>query len=329
MNPDTDRAKLNSTDAARLRSIAVTPMRAALGALVECGDVKSLADSEFEQVRHAFLDHLVLLIRGQTLSDPDLLAFGRRFGELTSAAPVHIGQQPRQYPELAVISNVVENGVAIGGLGDGEAVWHSDSCFNEIPPGPSILHSLELPPAGGDTGFTNMYLALETLPADLRAAIKGKAIKHDLRYTSGGQLRPGYTGKEDIRSTPGPSHAIVRRHPETGCNALYLGRRPHAYVSGLPLAESEALLDALWAHAGQPQASWHHQWKVGDILIWDNRCAMHRRDAFDPHSRRIMHRTQCKGVPVIEGDDAAPPHPRAHLRQSSDFERQINADKHR
>ncbi len=293
--------------------ITVTPMPAAIAAQVECGDVRSLDDAAFAAVQCAFLDHLVLLIRGQTLADPELLAFGRRFGELTAAAPVHVGQQPRQYPELAVISNVVENGAAIGGLGDGEAVWHSDSCFNEVPPGASILHSLELPPSGGDTGFTNMYLAFETLPADLRAAIIGKKIKHDLRYTSAGQLRPGYTGEEDIRATPGPSHAIQRRHPETGCTALYLGRRPHAYVSGLPLAESEALLDALWAHAALPAASWHHQWKVGDILIWDNRCAMHRRDAFDPATRRVMHRTQCKGTPVVEGPDGAPPHPRAQL----------------
>jgi len=302
-----------SLHAARTSTVIVTPMPAALGARVECGDVKTLDDAGFAEVKRAFLDHLVLLIRGQSLSDPELLAFGRRFGELAAAAPVHVGQKPRQYSELAVISNVVENGVAIGGLGDGEAVWHSDSCFNEIPPGPSILHSLEIPPAGGDTGFTNMYLALETLPAELRAAIRGKTIKHDLRYTSGGQLRPGFTGKEDIRNTPGPSHPIVRRHPETGCNALYLGRRPHAYVNGLPLTESEALLDALWAHAARPEASWHNQWQVGDILIWDNRCVMHRRDAFDPNSRRVMHRTQCKGVPVIEGDDSAPPHPRAHL----------------
>ncbi|MEO8441937.1 MAG: TauD/TfdA family dioxygenase [Betaproteobacteria bacterium] len=304
---------MTSRQATRSRSVSVTPMQAAIGAQVECGDARTLDDADFQAVQRAFLDNLVLLIRGQTLSDPELLAFGRRFGELTAAAPVHIGQQPRQYPELAVISNVVENGVAIGGLGDGEAVWHSDSCFNEIPPSASILHSLELPPTGGDTGFTNMYFALETLPAGLRAAIKGKTIKHDLRYTSGGQLRPGYTGKEDIRSTPGPNHAILRRHPETGCDALYLGRRPHAYVSGLPFAESEALLDALWAHAARPEASWHHQWKVGDILIWDNRCAMHRRDAFAPNSRRVMHRTQCKGTPVVEGADNAPPHPRANL----------------
>src|SRR4051812_20157656 len=296
------------------RTVQVTPTSAAIGARVDCADVKTLDAAAFAQVRRAFLDNVVILIRGQSLTDADLLAFGRRFGELTPAAPVHVGQKPRENPEIAVISNVVENGVAIGGLGDGEAVWHSDSCFNEIPPGPSILHSLEIPPAGGDTGFTNMYVALETLPAELRAAIKGKTIKHDLRYTSGGQLRPGYTGNEDIRNTPGPSHPIVRRHPETGCNALYLGRRPHAYVNGLPLDESEALLGALWAHAARPEASWHHQWKVGDILIWDNRCAMHRRDAFDPDSRRVMHRTQCKGVPVIEGDDAAPVHPRAHLK---------------
>ena len=290
--------------------IAVTPMNAAIGALVECGDVKTLDARTFGAVQRAWLDNLVILIRGQQLSVADLLAFGRRFGELAAAAPVHKGQKPRDYPELAVISNVVENGVAIGGLGDGEAVWHSDSCFNEIPPSASILYSVEIPPSGGDTGFSNMYLALETMPAALRTAIRGRRIKHDLRYTSGGQLRPGYTGEEDIRTTPGPKHAIQRRHPETGYDALYLGRRPHAYVDDLPLDESNALLDELWAHAAKPELAWHHQWKLGDILVWDNRCAMHRRDAFDPNARRIMHRTQCQGTPVMEGSGGDRRHPR-------------------
>jgi taurine dioxygenase len=293
--------------------ITVRPLPGPIGAEVACGDVRQLDGSSFAAVERAFLDHLVLLIRDQSLDVPALLAFGRRFGELTAAAPVHKGQKPRDFPELAVISNVIENGVAIGGLGDGEAVWHSDSCFNEIPPAASILHSLEIPPSGGDTGFCNMYLALETLPAALRRAIRGRRIKHDLRYTSGGQLRPGYTGDEDIRGTPGPSHPVVRRHPDTGCDALYLGRRPHACIPELPADESEALLDALWVHAARPEFAWHHQWRVGDILIWDNRCAMHRRDAFDPASRRIMHRTQCRGTPVIEGDALnAIPHPRGH-----------------
>lgn len=293
--------------------VTVTATRAKLGALVACGDVRELDAPAFDAVHRAFLDHLVILIRGQQLAVADLLAFGRRFGELTPAAPVHQGQKPRDFPELAVISNVKENGVAIGGLGDGEAVWHTDSCFNAVPPAASILYSVEIPPAGGDTGFASMYLALDTLAPALRRAIEDRTIKHDKRYTAGGQLRPGYTGDEDIRATEGPLHPIVRRHPETGCNSLYLGRRPHAYVNGLPLDESEALLDTLWAHAVRPEFTWHHQWQVGDILIWDNRCVMHRRDAFDPQSRRIMQRTQCKGVPMIEGDaQSAALHPRGH-----------------
>jgi taurine dioxygenase len=283
--------------------IEVLPFASAIGAEIKCDDVKRLDDEAFTKVQRAFLDNLVLLIRDQRLNDDDLLAFGRRFGELSRPSPVHIGQKPRdeRYPEIAVISNVIENGVAIGGLGDGEAVWHTDSAFNEIPPSCSILSAIELPPAGGDTGFANMYLALETLPASLRSVIANKTIKHDKRYTSGGQLRPGYLAEQDLRTSPGPTHPIIRRHPETGRSALYLGRRPHAYINGLPLAESEALLDSLWAHATQPQFTWHHQWRLGDVLIWDNRCAMHRRDAIDPSTRRIMRRTQCKGSPVVQG----------------------------
>ncbi len=293
----------------------VIPFNASIGAEVRCGDVRMLDDTSFKAVHHAFLDHLVLLIRGQTLNDDELVAFGHRFGEPTAAAPVHVGQKPRERPEIAIISNVIENGMAIGGLGDGEAVWHSDSSFNPVPPSLSILHSIELPPAGGDTGFANMYLALETMPDHLRKRIAGKTIKNDLRYTSGGQLRPGYTGREDIRVAPGPSHPIMRRHEETGHHALYLGRRPYSYLNELSLEASEALLDEVWAHATKPEFTWHHQWKLGDVLIWDNRCAMHRRDAFDPKSRRIMHRTQCKGAPVVAttADELAhlTPHARA------------------
>ena len=221
------------------RRTSVRQIDGVIGAEVDCGIVQQLDAATFAALHRACLDHLIVLIRGQSLSIPDLLAFGRRFGELSPAAPVHKGQKPREYPELAVISNVVENGVAIGGLGDGEAVWHSDSCFNEIPPSFSILHSLEIPPAGGDTGFSNMYAALDTLPPELLRAIRGKTIKHDLRYTSGGQLRPGYTGLEDIRTTPGPRHPIIRRHPD-----IRLLRRP-TDIAGF-VATQERLLKALW-----------------------------------------------------------------------------------
>jgi taurine dioxygenase len=279
--------------------VEVIPFNARIGAQVCCGDLRALDNIAFRDLHRAFLDNLVVLVRGQTLNDDELVRFARRFGEPTAAAPVHVGQKPRERPEIAIISNVIENGMAIGGLGDGEAVWHSDSSFSEVPPSVSILHALEIPPSGGDTGFANMYRALETMPDALRSRLTGKTIKNDLRYTSGGQLRPGYTGKEDIRSAPGPSHPIMRRHEEAGHHALYLGRRPYSYINGLTLDESEALLDAVWAHATRPELTWHHQWKLGDVLIWDNRCAMHRRDAFDPQARRIMHRTQCRGTPVV------------------------------
>ena len=296
-------------------ALEVIPFQAQIGAEVRCGDLRTLDDVSFNGIRQAFLDNLVLLIRRQTLNDDDLVAFAWRFGEPTAAAPVHVGQKPRERPEIAIISNVIENGVAIGGLGDGEAVWHSDSSFNAVPPSLSILHAIEIPCSGGDTGFSNMYRALETMPPALRACIAGKTIKNDLRYTSAGQLRPGYTGKEDIRTAPGPSHPMIRKHEDSGHHALYLGRRPYAYINGLTIEESEALLDEVWAHATQPQFTWTHQWKLGDVLIWDNRCAMHRRAAFDPKSRRIMHRTQCKGTPMIAttADDLArlKPHPRA------------------
>jgi len=299
-------------------AVEVIPFHARIGAEVRYGDLRRLDDAAFPDIHRAFLDHLVLLIRGQHLDDDELVAFARRFGEPTAAAPVHVGQKPRERPEIAIISNVIENGMAIGGLGDGEAVWHSDSSFNAVPPSLSILHSIEIPPSGGDTGFANMYLALETLPADLRKRIVGRTIKNDLRYTSGGQLRPGYTGKEDICTAPGPSHPIIRRHEETGHHALYLGRRPYSYINGLTLEESDALLNEIWAHATRSEFTWHHQWQIGDVLIWDNRCAMHRRDAFDPQSRRIMHRTQCKGMPVIATTtqelEHLTPHPRGSGR---------------
>jgi taurine dioxygenase len=297
--------------------VEVIPFSATIGAEVRCGDVRTLDSVSFKAVHRAFLDNLVLLIRAQNLNDDELVAFGRRFGEPTAAAPVHVGQKPRERPEIAIISNVIENGVAIGGLGDGEAVWHSDSSFTPVPPSLSILHSIEIPATGGDTGFANMYLALETLPDTLRTRIAGKTIKNDLRVTSGGQLRPGYTGKEDIRTAPGPSHPMIRKHEETGHHALYLGRRPYSYINGLSLQESEALLDDVWAHATQPQFTWNHQWKLGDVLIWDNRCAMHRRDAFDPNSRRIMHRTQCKGAPIIATTAEDLAHLKPHFRAAT------------
>lgn len=297
-----------------MSTISVTALAPALGAEVSCGDVRTLDEGAFQQVYRALLDNLVIRIRGQALSDPDLLAFGKRLGALDFAPLAKTGKErARTHPEIVVVSNVTENGEAIGVLRDAEVVWHSDNSYRDRPLSYSALYALEIPPAGGNTGFANMYLALETLDPVLRKKIEGRTLKHDMTYNSAGDLREGFQPVNDVREAPGPSHPIIRTHPETGCNALYLGRRPNAYINGLSVAESEALLDALWAHATQDRFTWHHVWQRGDILIWDNRCVMHHRDPFDGGYRRVMHRIQCAGdVPALRSDGREG-HPRARV----------------
>ena len=278
--------------------IGIKPLPFALGAEVVCGDIRRLTDAQMAIIYKAWLGNLVLLFREQTLSDDDLCAFTRHFGELKDVLPAHqraVGVESLGNPNISVISNVVENGVPLGSLGDGEAEWHTDYNFNEKPYAAATLYALEVPPAGGNTGWSNMYAAYDALAPALRERIEGLTIKHDESYNAAGILRRGYEPVSDLRSSPGPSHPIVRTHPETGHNFLYLGRRLHAYVNGFDLDQSEALLNELWAHAESVRFQWEHQWRVGDLIIWDNRCTMHHRDAFDPGSRRIMHKTQTKG----------------------------------
>jgi len=172
-------------------------------------------------------------------------------------------------------------------------------CYTDQPPIASIMYSIEVPPVGGDTGFMNMYSVYDRLPETLKERISGLSIKHDRSYTAVGDLRHGYEPVVDVVNSPGSVHPIVRTHPMTGRKALYLGRRLNAYIVGLPVPESEALLDELWEYTNDPQFSWHHKWRVGDVVIWDNRCLMHRRDSFDPATRRIMWRTQIQARPDI------------------------------
>jgi taurine dioxygenase len=140
-----------------------------------------------------------------------------------------------------------------------------------------------------------MYAVYETLPEELKQRITGLRVKHDGTYNSGGYVRQGVTPSDYPREAPGALHPLVYAHPETSRPALYLGRRRNAYIDGLSLAESEALLDELWSYVDRPDYAWTHVWRPGDLVIWDNRCTMHRRDAFDAGARRILHRTQVKG----------------------------------
>lgn len=276
--------------------ITVTPTGAALGAEVDGIDLRRITDADFAAVYRAWLEHSVLLFRGQTLDDDGLIAFSRRFGDLDFAPIQENGRRfVDGHPEIYVVSNVIENGVAIGSLGAGEAVWHTDMSYLEDPPKASMLYAIEIPPAGGNTGFTSMYRAYEALPETLKRRLAGRRVKHDGTYNSGGYLREGVTPTDDPREAPGTYHPIVCTHPETGRKCLYLGRRRNAYIEGLDIAESEALLDEVWRYATRDELTWYNTWRVGDVVLWDNRCTMHRRDPFDASSRRVMHRTQMKG----------------------------------
>jgi len=277
-------------------ALDVIPTGAALGAQVRGVDLRNLDAAAFARLMQAWHDHSVVLVRDQQLSDDDLIAFSRRLGELDWAPIQENGRRfVEGYPEIYIVSNVKVNGEPIGSLGDGEAVWHTDMSYLDVPPKASMLYALEVPPTGGNTSFCTMYGIYEALPAVLRARIAGLKIKHDGTYNSGGYVRQGVTATDDPLTSPGAVHPLGCTHPNTGRRMLYLGRRRNAYLLGLALADSEALLDELWSFVDRPQFAWEHVWRVGDLVLWDNRCTMHRRDAFDPSSRRIMHRTQVKG----------------------------------
>ena len=297
-----------------LATLEIIPTGKALGAEIRGVDLSlPIPDDVKRAIRQAWLDHLVVLFRGQTLTPEQYLEAARIFGtpQIGGARKYYekADLKSRVYalaqPEISILSNLDDNGNPTErntGLGSLEVVWHSDNSYIEKPPAGSCLYALEVPAKSGNTSFNNQYRAYETLPPDLKQAIKGRRSIQDSTRNSAGVLRPGVTLPERPSEVPGPHHPLVRIHPETGKPALYLGRRrayPSQYVVGLPEEQSEKLLDRLWAHATQEKFKWTHSWRVGDLLVWDNRCAMHYRDPVDPTQRRVMWRSQFQGEEVV------------------------------
>lgn len=273
-----------------------TPLTDAVGSEITGADPDDL--SHIAAIRTALDRHGGVLLRGLDLGPDALVRFSRHFGDLDEA-PVNEGGKTfvAGLPELYIVSNIAgSDGKPIGSLGAGEAAWHTDMSYLSNPPDASLLYAVEVPPTGGDTWLCSMAAALDEMPPDLRAQIEGKRIKHDGTFNSAGLLRQGLEASDDPRTAPGSFHPAICRHPRTGRAVLYLGRRRNAWVEDMEQAESDALLDALWAHATRPQFTYVHTWQVGDLLIWDNRAVLHRRDPFDAATRRLMHRTQVRGA---------------------------------
>ena len=303
--------------------LQIVPFEVALGAEIRNIDLTRLDDPTFRIIHQAWLHHIVLVFRDQSLRAEDLVTLVRRFGTPVSSSNLHQRSLEeragnRLYglpPEVTVVSNLKENGRSVGILGDGEVVWHSDFSFKERPTAARMLVAMEVPPAerGGNTVFLNGYAAFDALPEDLKRRVSGMTIKQGNTVDTAMKLRPGASLDADVRETPGPSHPIISTHPETGCNVLFLGRRHGAYVNGCSVEDSEALLDELWAHCTQPRFCYEHRWAAGDVVVWDNRAALHRRAAFDPASRRILYAAQVEGHRPYEAPDALtrPAHPRS------------------
>ena len=271
------------------------------GEIVGLDISKKLTHDQINFINESWNERLVLVFKKQNLDDPKLIDFSKNFGELDPPGPNPYGITfLPEFPEINVISNVKnEQGTPIGNLGDGEAVWHADMTYLELPPKAGILYALEVPENQGNTHFANMTLAYNDLSDDIKEKIDGKILIHDSAHNSAGMLRKGYSEVDNPTETPGARHPMVITDQNTNKKLLFLGRRPHAYIVGLEVEESENLLDEIWKHATREKYTWTQKWEKGDLLMWKNLNVLHKRDAFDPNTRRVMHRTQLKGEMAI------------------------------
>ena len=281
--------------------IVVKPLSTALGAEIAGVDLRDeLLPSTMAEIVKAWHDHLVILFRDQQLSEDDQLRFARHFGVLQQRPrPASARQESAltKYPETMLVSNIRENGKLIGSLPDGEMHFHSDQCYLERPAKGTFLFAMEIPAEGGDTLFLNMYKAYETLPAELKARVDGRKALNAYLYNS--TTRDGNGAKLDLSVHPHHVQPIIRTHDDTRRKALYVNRLMTRTVEGMDEAEGESLLDQLFSHIEQDRFIYAHKWRVGDLILWDNRCTLHARTDFSNRERRMLRRVVVRGEPAF------------------------------
>lgn len=281
-------ASIASARPSAASSLKITKLGKHLGAEVAGLDTsRPPTDEEFRQIRDAFHEHLVLRIRaGKDLPDRYVVELSARFG----FNKIHELRDylDKQHPELLLVGNVEENGKPIG-LKDGAIKWHADMTYTDQPNPISVLVGHEVCKVGGGTQFTSMYAAYETLPQNIKDRIDPLTATHSItnyKYKDD----EGMPTDQRLRFPP-VHHPAVLTHPVTGRKALYVSEGTAVEFDGMPEQESRALLDYLFEHSVREEFTWLHEWQVGDIVIWDNRCTMHRQTPYDPSERRLMKRT--------------------------------------
>ena len=259
------------------QTMTVVPTGGALGAEIAGLDLRRPMPPEtVAAVRRAFLAHCVVFFRGQTLGEPEQVAFTRYFGEPV----VHVRKQAAgATPEIMVVSNLRKDGKPIGALGHREIEFHSDLSYMPKPGTISMLYAVEVPEVGGATSWCNLYAAYDGLDEELKARLAGLRATH--RH---------FIPEQNPATVA--DHPVVCTHPETGRKTLYVSPYFAKTIVGMDEAEGGALLAALFAHETQPRYIWTHHWQAGDLVMWDNRATMHRREPFPDTQRRLMKRTQ-------------------------------------
>jgi taurine dioxygenase len=270
------------------------PLSAALGLEILGIDLREpLPPAVVSQLQEAWHEGLILLFRGQglaeqALAEEDQVRFAEYFGSTAKTLNVH---NTGKHPAVMLISNIREDGKPIGALPDGEMHFHTDQCYVERPAAATMLYAIEVPSVGGNTMFANAYLAYETLPAGIKRRIEGRRAINAYDYANAATIRGTRLGE----GVPQYSHPVVRTHPATGRKALYVNRLMSIAIEDMPQAESDELLQALFDHQEQRRFVYEHVWRVGDLLMWDNRCTLHARTDFSPAERRLMRRIAVLG----------------------------------
>jgi len=282
-------------------TIKITRLTPAFAAKIDGADLtKPVDDSTWAEIRAAFEEHSVLLFRGQPLDDEKQIAFSQRFGslEVTRSMNPAAGTPFARQSNLDIKTGDVippEDRRMVYQLAN--MLWHSDSSFKPVPSLCSLLSARIVPPEGGATEFASTRCAYPALPDGLKQRVKDAVAVHDFSW-SRDQVRPGFFTEKERAEYPPVRHPLVRRNPVNGREALFLGAHA-SHIVGLSVEDGRALLKELLEHVTQPQFCYRHEWQEGDLIIWDNRCVLHRATPFDTtRHKRLMQRTTVSGDPA-------------------------------
>ena len=283
--------------------IEVTPLSSACGAEIKGIDVtRPLSEAEVSAIKQAWAKHLVLVFRGQKVSQDDQLRFASYFGDLGSrkkapdALKARTEGTQQDNEKVLLVSNIKVDGVPIGAFGEGEFWFHIDSGYSPKPYKYTFLYALELPSTGGNTLFSNMYKAYEAVPPALKDKLKGRKALHIHEYNRAKQA----SSSGDISGIPHHAHPVFITHPDTGRKTLFVDRLMTTRLEGFEPAESDAILNELYDIGERREYIFEHVWKLGDFLMWDNRCTIHARTDFPKEERRLLRRCTVEGEPLHE-----------------------------